>query len=320
MAALVLGVLLWRQNQRLDELQQQAATAQKHTQETERRLAAAEKSRTDLEAEVKSLRSQPAASRASSTRAQNPMAAANAMFDNPNFQRVMATSMKGTLDQRYAALFRQLKLSPADLDKFKDLLVEKQMSSFDAVRLAQSGDPAAKPGDIAGVVNKVQGEMDDSIRSLLGEQGFQRFQEFNQNTASYSLLDQVERRLSYTNAPLQESQSESLLQILKATTQPPAIERGPGGSAMASFAQGFAGSNPMLAAMTQRPITDDTIESAKNVLSAPQIEVLRQLQAEQQNQANTMQNLRGAFGPGGATGSTILTLPSATPPASPPPR
>jgi hypothetical protein len=277
-------------------------------------------------AQAKARPAPPANATAAATRRDNT-ANAMAVLDNPAMQRMMSASIKGSLDQRYSALFRQLRLSPADLDKFKDLLVEKQMSAVDTLRVAQSRGMTSNPTEMLGLMNKVQGEMDDSIHALLGEQGFQSFQDYNQNMASYGLLDQIERRLSYTNAPLQAAQSEALLQILKTTTQPSALERAPGAGSLAGIMQTFGGGNAMTASLTQRPITDATVDAAKGVLSAPQVDALRQLQTEQQSQAGAMQNMRGMLGAGG-TGDVrvearVMTVPiggAAPTPAPPPPK
>jgi hypothetical protein len=93
--------------------------------------------------------------------------------------------------------------------------------------------------------------------------------------------------------------------------------------------QTFAGGNALTASLTQRPITDATVDAAKGVLTAPQVDALRQLQTEQQSQAGAMQNVRGVLGVGGAGGTgdvrveaRVMTVPigGATPTPAPPPK
>lgn len=316
-ATLVLAALLFQARQQLAQLEQKNAldasdrdAALKRATEAEQRLASADKRRASAEAELKTLREKPAAAPDAAPARRRDPGAGFAALDNPAVQKVMANSMKGGLDQRYAALFRKLKLSPADLEKFKNLLVEKQMSGLDVMRAAQSQglNPDSNPAGFSALMTKAQGEVDDNIRSLLGDQGFGQFQDYNQNIGSYGLLDQIERRLSYTNAPLDGAQTEALLLVLGETAKSP-IPAGAAGGAMASFVQGMGAANPMLAAMTQPRITDQTIAAAQGVLGASQIEVLKQLQAEQQSQAATMQSLRGGVPPA-----------SSAPPQSPAPR
>lgn len=322
-ATLGLAGLAWNQRSRIAELEAaqadaaaRAARAEKSAQATKQLLAEAEKARAAAPTETKAARSAGGGAQAAGA-ARRDAANAMAVLDNPGIQKMMSTGMKNSLDQRYASLFRQLKLSPAALDKLKDLLVEKQMSAMDAMRVAQANGMMANPAEMAGVMNKVQGEVDESIHSLLGDQGFQHFQDYNQNMASYALLDQLERRLSFTNVPLEASQAEAMLQVFKTTTQPSQIERTAAGGAMAGFVQSFAGASPIAGAISQRPVTDATIDGARGVLSAPQLEALQQLQVEQQSQMNAMQNLRGAIGgPGAAVGEArVITIPATPQPA-----
>jgi len=51
----------------------------------------------------------------------------------PGNAKLMAVQQKGALDSRYSSLFKQLSLSPADLEKFKNLLVEKQTAVMDVI-------------------------------------------------------------------------------------------------------------------------------------------------------------------------------------------
>ncbi len=305
------------------KLTQRAEAAEKSLAETAQRLTEADTKRTDLEARLKTLAQSAAAGGGNSNAARaaaggqprDPTAAMMAMFDNPAMMRVMQATVKGQLDGRYAALFRKLQLSPAELDKFKDLISEKSVSGLDVIRSAQTQgiDLKKNPEEIAKLMGSVQGELDDSIRSLIGDARYAQYKDFNQNMASYGLYDQIDRRLSFTNAPLKESQSDALVKIIGETTQPTPMEKalaGPG-AAMAGFAQGMAGMNPAMSAMSQRAITDQTITAAQGVLSAPQIEALRQLQAEQKAQASLMSNL------GSSLGGRNMTMPAQLPAPAP---
>jgi hypothetical protein len=320
LTTVVLGALAWRQFRRLQELTLQTSRSaeerqdlQRRVSDTGQRLAAAEKTRAAVESELKELREGPPAQSARSERGRPRTFTAGTMADNPAMQKIMASSMKGMLDQRYAGLFRRLKLSPADLDRFKDLLVEKQASVLDVIRTAQSQglNLAESAGDLRGVTEKIQAQVDDNIRALLGNEGFRQYQEFNQNIASYSLLDQIERRLSYTGTPLQPAQYDQLLRVL--TTSSLSTSREGGTAAFVSGGPGsvfFAAGHPGTAGM-QSSITDTPIGSAQTVLTSAQLEVLTQLKLEQENQANLFQSLRA--GTGAASGG------GEPPPGSPPP-
>lgn len=316
LAVVFLGYLSWQQRQQIAALEAsvaryatERATWQPRVAELEQRATAAEKARGEAEARLAETRAAAPATRADSARVRTTMASP---LDNPATQRMMATTLKSTLDQRYGALFRQLKLSPAELDKFKDLLAERQMSTLDAVRALQAqGGGAVSATELPELMRKVQGDVDASIRGLLGDERFAQYQDFNQNLASYTLLDQIERRLSYTNAPLQQSQSAALARVLIETAQP-----NPGLGGMGGMMQSLGGSSPMVTALVQRPLSDDAIARAQGILDPAQVEVLRQIQAEQQEQANMIRSLRanaGSIAPGG----NVIVAPVGPEPVAP---
>lgn len=330
-ALLALAPLAWWQRQRIAGLEQAAArdaaalaAAQKKASDTEQQLASAEKRRAELEAERTETRTRAAERTRPAAGTQVARSVPN-VLENPAMQRMLATGMRAALDQRYGTLFRQLKLSPAELEKLKDLLTERQMSTLDAMNAARAQGVAA--GELPALMSKVQADIDQGIRQLLGDERYPRYENFNQHSASYAALDQVERRLSYTNAPLDATQSEALLRIL-IETAPPAPAEG-GIPARNMIVQSFAGAAaPILGAMSGPAITNETIARASTVLSPAQTEVLRQLQAEQQSQTSAMQAMRGdAAARGGAVevfeapaGQTIIrrVQPAAPPPAPAP--
>lgn len=326
LAAALLGTLAWRRHLELASLQADVArltaeqlALQRRLADSDARLAAAGKRQAELEAAGHNAPNPPGTvsgrpfNVATGTRALpgNPL-------ENPATQKMMASSMKASLDQRYGGLFRQLKLSPAELEKLKDLLTERQMSAIDAMNAART--QGVSLAGVPALVSKVQEDVDGSIRTLLGDERFNRYQDFNQNIASYSLLDQIERRLSYTNAPLQPAQSEALLRVLVETA--PTAGAGPGTVVVGNNAA-FVGAAPMIGMGGQSQISEATLARAGTVLDPAQTEVLRQLQTEQQNQVNLMQTLRAEAGGGGAgtvrfQAGTVMLSPGIPPPPPPP--
>jgi hypothetical protein len=211
----------------------------------------------------------------------------------------MAMSVRSGLDQRYGHLFRRFKLAPAELEKFRDLLTERQLSSFDAVTasLSQGVNVAASPGEVTAVMNKVRSDVDENIRAFLGEPRYQAYQEYNANASSYALLELIERRLGYTDAPLHEAQAESLLRILTAArnaSPPPAqAVQGPPDSFAQAFAVGGKFAEALGVGSSHDPMSDEVIAHAQAVLSPAQIEILRQIQSEQASQADALRSLGG---------------------------
>jgi len=102
------------------------------------------------------------------------------------------------------------------------------------------------------------------------------------------VVSQLEQRLSYSSAPLSDTQSQQLVQILAATspTHDNGGRNGALGSAMVALSPGggtfFGGP----------AITADTITQAQGVLSSQQMSALQGLQQEQQAAAQLRQQMK----------------------------
>jgi hypothetical protein len=252
-----------------------------------------------------------------------------AVMERPEVQKLMAIQQKGQLDGRYAALFKNLNLSPEQLDKFKTLLVEKQTAMQDvmAAARAQGIDPREDPEGLRKMIHDTQAEVDNNIKELVGDAGFAQYQNYQQTMPQRSVVTQLQQSLSYTNAPLSDAQAEQLVQIL-AQTSPKNSQGGNRTETTGEINLGFAGGPPVQVAFTENsggggrggggdrftsfaigggafgggnsaPITNEAINLAQSVLSAPQVQGLQQLQQQQQAQQQLQQTVRQSFGGGG---------------------
>jgi hypothetical protein len=237
-------------------------------------------------------------------------------LQKPETQRLIATQQKAQLDAHYASLFKSLNLSPAQLENFKNLLVERQTSMMDIMTAAreQGVDPRTDPAGFRALVASTQADIDASIKSAIGDAGYAHYKNYEATAPQRTTTDQLSQRLSYSATPLTADQSTAMLQILAQTsasrgtttgataTATVAIDGGGrGGGAMVFAGGGGGGANASSA------ITDATITMAQGVLSAPQVDALKQIQAEQQAQAQLAQSFRQSMGvnPGIAPATTI---------------
>lgn len=223
-----------------------------------------------------------------------------ALMDTPEVQQLMFMQQKAGLDGRYADLFRQLRLSPAELEKFKTLLVEKQTAVMDVFAAARSQGLGGREGreEIRQLMQGTQAEIDAQIQGLLGEAAYAQFQEYERTQPQRALVGQLEQRLSYSAAPLSPAQSDQLTRILAQNSPAEAGEvRG-----MRAFAQSFVGTGSVagqfIAAGGARGtmITDAAVSQAQGVLSPPQLAALQEMQREQQAVADLQQQMRRNLG------------------------
>ncbi len=317
------GGLAWRQYQELLRLRASAANPAERA-DWQRRLWASEKQRHELEDALAAARSKGAEPR-DDEHPDGPPAggdagtdgprrrggpggnlAANfmAMLDQPEVQKLMAVQQRGALDAHYADLFKRLNLPPDQLEKFKNLLVEKQTALADvlAAARAQGIDPRSDPQEFRKMVAATQAEIDASIRSTLGDPAYAQYQQYQQTQPQRNTVTQLTQALSYTSAPLTSAQAEQLVQVLASNSPASKAAANPRGALFSSFGAGLGAPGP------SAPITDAAVAQAQSVLSAPQVQALQQLQQTQLAQQQLARAMRNQLG----TPNSRAATPAAT--------
>ena len=216
-----------------------------------------------------------------------------ALMANPEFAKAMSIQQRAALDARYADLFKQLKLSPAQLEKFKDLLIERQTARMDVMATAreQGLDPRANRDELKKMTDEAQAEVDAAIKTSLGESVYNQYQTYDATQPQRALVSQVNSILGYSSTPLNETQSAFLVTALSTGTT-------------ATTEQAAGGPGNWGGGGNRATITDAVIEQAQAVLFPAQVEVLKQVQAEQQAQQKVRELMRANGGTGGNTGGT----------------
>ncbi len=288
------GVFGWQQYQRAAK---PAATADSHD-ELLKKLAAAERRAADLEARLAALQadnfpsendpSPPSAIETARPVAGRPQGPGNrrgampAWMNNPEVVQLMTEQQKASLDGRYAALFKQLNLSPAQLDALKLLLIEKQNAQRDVMSAAaESGlNPRENREELEKLVAEARAETDAAIIAAVGQDKFNQYQNYEATSSQRFMVEQIGRTMSYAANPLTEQQSQALVQILSQGVEPSANDSrrggpiGPWGGARAV------------------EITDAMIAQASTILSPEQLRVIQEQQANQQNSRRLNQLMR----------------------------
>ena len=221
---------------------------------------------------------------------------------------MLAEKLREQVDARYAALFKNLNLTPEQLEKFKNLLVEKQTALADvlAAARAQGIDPRTDPQEFRKLVADTQAEVDTNIKAALGDAGFAQYQQYQQTLPQRNAVTQLEQSLSYTSTPLTSAQAEQMVQILASNS--PTASNAANNRATVAAGFGFGGNGP------SSPITNAAITQSATVLSSTQVAALQQLQQTQLAQQQLQQAMRNQFnGQNRTVTPAIPTAPAAKP-------
>jgi len=262
-------------------------------------------------------------------RGDNVMQQATAIRDlmnKPEVQAMLSLQQKAAIEQRYAALFKSLNLQPDQIEKLKSLLAERTTTTQDVLAAAreQGVDPRENPTALRKMNADAQNVINNSIKATIGDAGFAQLSTFEKTLPQRNLVNDLQQRLSYTDAPLNPAQTEQLVSILAANApprtpnpaagqpqggMPPGGGRGPGpgpgggpmpggpsfdgrGGDLGGMIAGVLGGGPgadMGRGSGAATVTPAAVAQAQGILTPTQLAALQQIQQQQQTQQQLRQ-------------------------------
>ena len=143
----------------------------------------------DLQSRLQSATAAPSASNAAAPSIAAPsgvstnMAAQFAgiakMIKNPAMKKMIRAQQQATLDTTHGSLFKGLTLSAADMDTFKELLLDKQMAMMDAsLDMMEGGLTPEQLKEKTKQMKDITTGFDEKIKALLGDDGFALYKDY----------------------------------------------------------------------------------------------------------------------------------------------
>jgi hypothetical protein len=283
------------------------------------------------------------------------------LMNKPEVQAMVTVQHKAAVEARYAPLFKNLNLPADQIEKLKTLLADRSTTMQDVMIAAreQGLNPRENPEAFRKVVADAQNQVNDAIKSVIGDQGFAQLTNYEQTLPQRNVVNELQQRLSYTSTPLTAAQAEQMVQILanNAPQRQPGNPGAGGGATRPSGATpvgregpphggvvridmgGFGGGpgGPGLGMVMSSfdgigrgtaPVTGAAVAQAQTVLAPPQVAALQQIQQQQQTQQQLKELVHDALTsnrpptPGSASGKTsgASNSPGAANPGTPVPR
>ncbi|MEI6862431.1 MAG: hypothetical protein WCL04_09295 [Verrucomicrobiota bacterium] len=114
---------------------------------------------------------------------QRGVAAIGALLNNPQIQQFASNMTQTIVTNAYAGLVQQLNLSPEQGAAFNDLVSQRALLGQEALRsaTAQGLDLTANADQLRQQVSQAQAQVDQNIHNLLGDGGFQQYQDYSRN-------------------------------------------------------------------------------------------------------------------------------------------
>ena len=239
----------------LVDAQQRAHAAEVRAQGVSRQLESAEHDESKLKSAVDAAASALEQARLKKEGATDIAAAGRDFIArNPDAQGLIIWHENARNAQRYAALFSSLGLARDKQSQFLGLVSQRSDLGLTWFTAPDTGAPAATLG--AGPVLSAD-EIAARMRSLLGDDGYQAYQDFNRLGAAQALVQELAGTLYAGEAPISQSQGNQLVQVL------------------AQSSADYRNGKPLWG--TGQIGWDAALSNANSVLTEPQMDALRAL-------------------------------------------
>ena len=265
---------------------QDAATMSARLHDLEQRVSASDQDRGELQRTADEAR---AAQAAAASRVAKPTADAPSAADNvatneqiaagtvflarhPDLKQALVDRSRARVDSRFRPLYRQLNLTPAQIEQFENLLIEGE--GVNMSNPLSGGPMVLRPG-----TGLSADEVESRVRELLGDEGYRQYKDASTMVRGRQFALQVAGALYFTDTPLTAPQSEQLARITEA--------------ARIESRDAKTGRDGYWASVMGR---------AQGVLSDPQLAVLAGFQQQEQFDAE-LNRLRGGWMMPGWTGA-----------------
>jgi hypothetical protein len=170
----------------------------------------------------------------------------------------------------YQALLNSGAITPAQLDQFKEALLQSRTGDLDAHDLPDHPTNEQVMAILSNI-RAAQAAANASMQQSLGEAGYALFAQYQRTLPQRSAADLVSRSLDYDAAPMTADQTEKLITTL---AQFPAAKPGYNAPVLGTVIDPFAAA--------PSTVTPEAVQAAATFLNADQLRALQQVQVQQQ--------------------------------------
>lgn len=196
----VAGGLIWYDHAAAQQAEEQRATVMNE-------LAAAKTAQAKLAAEIAALNREIADAekpRPAPAPARSTANVAPAYLSDPEYRQVALASSKAQRHLEFQRLYRQLNLTPEQIDRFEAIMSLQDGAKLDALVVRSSG------GDEQTVYKRSGPEWSNAMHELLGPDGFSQLQDYLRSRAVRAFIDGFAVQTSTIGAGITPAQSDQL--------------------------------------------------------------------------------------------------------------
>jgi hypothetical protein len=138
------------------------------------------------------------------------------MLENPEMKKMIAQQQRAMMDMMYGPLFKELGLSPAETDRFKEMLLAVQMKGVEQAGSLFSGKADAKEkAELTKALTDATKQSEDEIKSFLGDARYAQYKDYKETLGERMQLNQLTQQLAGGQNALNAGQEAQMINIMK---------------------------------------------------------------------------------------------------------
>ena len=141
------------------------------------------------------------------------------MWINPDYGRLYVQKFRSSLGLTFGSLYRELKLSPEQIEKFEATVVERTQSIADLWSESVARGLSPRDPSVTRLTTESWEIENKALVTLLGEAGVARYRQYEKEKDTRDLVTSLAGNLSLTETPLSAAQGDQLVRVVKANTQ-----------------------------------------------------------------------------------------------------
>lgn len=146
----------------------------------------------------------------------NPMAAIGEMFENEDMRKMIRAQMQGQVDMMFGDLYEEFQLEGEDLEMFKKLLIEQQMTVAQlGMRMMKAKGNKEEAKELKGQIKEYEDMYKEKIREFLNsDEDFETYEFYTKTAAERMELDSLGQSATKAGFPISDEQEDALVQMM----------------------------------------------------------------------------------------------------------
>ncbi len=215
------------------------------------------------------------------------------MLENPERRQMFIDANKGRIERGYAPLFKKLKLSEEEAGVFMSLLSERTLYQRGLRYMSDAMSDEEKA-----VTQANLDQLDVGLAELLGDEGFDTYEVYNETRSQRQMVENLNQKLSYAGTPLSDETTENLISMMAAQEKAFSFTNNLSDTGPRNWGE-YSQEDIEIYLREKNELNAQILDGAGEILSEDQLDSLLEQQLEESDRIQRWSTIRaqGGFGP-----------------------